>query len=146
MECYLFQLSFSVNLFSWIPLTLCYPCSTECQNYETLNSADRNVNYYTTPTCDNGLGPGWFRFEGAAGTRMTTSCPPENRCNAHAPGWLNGGHPSVAEGKVTRQVCFRFISECCTDTTNIQVRNCGSFYVYFFNGTPWCSARYCGTN
>lgn len=121
-------------------------CSLDCQNYQSLNSADRNVNYYTHYLCDDQLGPGWFRFRGAAGTRMPTSCPPTHRCNAHVPGWLNGGHPSVADGTVTRQVCFHWNSDCCYKTTNIQLRNCGSFYVYFFNGTPWCYLRYCGTN
>ena len=122
-------------------------CTSECQNYQSLNSADRKVTYtYNSITCDNGLGPGWFRFQGAAGTRMPTSCPPKNRCNTHATGWLNGGHPTVADGKVTRQVCFHWSSNCCDFYTNIHVRNCGSFYVYYFSGTPACSLRYCGTD
>ena len=123
-------------------------CSSECQNYQSLTSADRKVNYtYHNISCDSGLGPGWFRFQGAAGTRMPTSCPPSWRCNAHGSGWLNGGHPTVAEGRVTKQVCFHWNSDCCHWTTNIQVINCGSFYVYYFSGTGgWCHGRYCGTD
>ena len=87
-------------------LTAFFPYSAECQNYQILNGTGRNINYNTTSTaCDSGLS-GWYRFQGAAGTRMPTSCPSANRCNTHATGWLNGGHPTVAEGSATKQVCF----------------------------------------
>jgi len=94
--------------------------------------------------CDRGLN-GWYRFHGAAGTRMPTACPPVFTCGGDAPGWLNGGHPTVADGKVTRQVCFHWILGCCTSSTNIEVRNCGSFYVYRFSAPPTCFLRYCGS-
>ena len=127
-------------------LQLLFLFTTECQNYVSLNTADRKITYPNYNTyCDNAIGPGWFRFEGSAGTRMPTSCPPKNRCDAHAPGWINGGHPTVADGQVSRQVCFHW-SSCCWETTNIKVRNCGSYYVYYLNGTPNCNARYCGTD
>ena len=32
---------------------------------------------------------------------MTTSCPPDSRCNTDAPGWMNGELPSVEDGVVT---------------------------------------------
>ncbi|XP_020631091.1 uromodulin-like, partial [Orbicella faveolata] len=119
--------------------------AAECQNYQTLNSADRKTNYFNSQSCDNGL-RGWYRFQGAAGSRMPTSCPPTSKCNAPAPGWLNGAHPAVPDGKVTRKVCFHWSSNCCNWSTNIEVRNCSSFYVYYFNGTPSCYLRYCGTD
>ena len=43
---------------------------------------------YEPPENDTSIGPGWFRFEGDAGLMMTTSCPPKDRCNTAAPGWL----------------------------------------------------------
>ena len=122
---------------------------SECQNYGSLNSADRKIAYPTSRYyCDNGIGPGWFRFEGSAGTRMPTSCPPENSCDTSKPGWINGGHPTVADGQVSRTVCFYWNSNCCYWSTNISVRNCGSYYVYHLSGTPGgvCHLRYCGTN
>ena len=127
-----------------------FPIS-ECQNYGSLNSGDRKITYTTRSyNCENGIGPGWFRFEGSAGTRMPTSCPPYNRCNTAATGWLNGGHPTVADGQVSRQVCFHWVnSGCCEWSTNIKVRNCGSYYVYYLHSTPnngYCNLRYCGTN
>ena len=30
------------------------------------------------------------------------ACPPVQRCNIDATGWLNGGHPTVADGQVSR--------------------------------------------
>ena len=77
---------------------------------------------------------------------MPTACVPINRCNTRATGWLNGNHPTVADGQVTRQVCFHWSSNCCYWLTNIQVRNCGEYFVYLLSGTPACSLRYCGTD
>ena len=34
---------------------------------------------------------------------------------------------------------------CCEFSTNIKVRNCGSYYVYYLNGIPTCYGRYYGT-
>ncbi len=95
--------------------------------------------------CDNGLS-GWYRFEGAAGTRMLESCPSQNSCGTHAPGWMSGGHPSVNEGQVTRTVHFNWSNSCSHWSTSVQVSNCGDYYVYELNGTPVCSLRYCGTD
>ena len=124
---------------------------SECQKYEILNNPHRKITHKIhslLSDCDYGIGPGWFRFEGAAGTRMPTSCPPIYSCGTYAPGWLNGGHPTVADGQVTRKVCFRWTSGCCHRSTNIKVRNCGSYYVYYLSGTSYgyCPLRYCGTD
>ena len=77
---------------------------------------------------------------------MPTSCPPMQMCDTHAPGWINGEHPTVADGKVTREVCFHWSSNCCNWSTNIHVQNCGTYYIYYLSGTPGCSFRYCGTD
>ncbi|CAH3179782.1 unnamed protein product, partial [Porites lobata] len=122
---------------------------SECQNYGSLNSYTRKMTHTTNSYyCDSGIGPGWFRFEGSAGTRMPTSCPPTRRCNTAATGWMNGAHPTVGDGQVTRTVCFHYYGNCCYWSTNIKVRNCGSYYVYYLSGTPsgHCHLRYCGTN
>ena len=123
---------------------------SECQNYGSLNSYTRKITYsYSSGSyCDSGIGSGWFRFEGSAGTRMPTSCPPKYICGTTGTGWLNGGHPTVADGQVSRQVCFHWSGNCCYWSTNIKVRNCGSYYVYYLNGTPsgQCDLRYCGTD
>ena len=125
----------------------------ECQNYQILSNGDRKNTYMSAYTagnrvgCDNNLGPSWFRFLGDAGTQMATSCLEINRCGTHAPGWLNGTHPTVDEGQVTRKACFRYWNDCCVWFIDIQVRNCGDFYIYYINKTPpehTCHLRYCG--
>ena len=99
---------------------------------------------YGNVQCDNSLPLGWYRFRGAAGTEMPTSCVGQNRCGTHAPGWLNGLHPSAADGIVRATVCFHWSNQCCLWSINIRVRNCSGFYVYELGPTPGCHYRYCG--
>ena len=132
-----------VNWFNNLRLLI---LAVECSSYSSLTSGDRKNTYSRTDIlCDKNLN-GWYRLQGGAGTRMPTSCPPKERCSTNAPGWLNGGHPTVADGRVTRQVCFHWSSNCCEFSRNIEVKNCGSFYVYHFSGTPQCHLRYCGSD
>ena len=87
---------------------------------------------------------GWYRFQGAAGDRMPDKCVPINHCGTLLPGWLNGAHPTVAEGVVTRTVCYSGGSDCCFVSNTIKVRNCSSYYVYELPSTPRRSSGYCG--
>ena len=116
-----------------------------CTNYTVLSEADRaqgNTSHYYS-RCDNNLITGWYRFQGAAGDRMPDKCVPRYRCGTMYPGWLNGTHPTVAEGVVTRKVCYNWYS-CCYYSTIIKVKNCGSYYVYELQKPPSCPLRYCG--
>ena len=94
--------------------------------------------------CDDKLGKKWYRFSNAAGTQLSQSCVLKKHCGTHAPGWLNGTHPAVADGIVTRQVCYHWGDSCCQWNNNIRVKNCGAFYVYELVKTPKCNLRYCG--
>ena len=94
------------------------------------------------------LATGWYRFQGAAGDQMADKCVLQYRCGAKHPGWLSGRHPTVAEGVVTRKVCYyeeneRF-GDCCYYSNLIKVKNCSSYYVYELQGTPGSNERYCG--
>ena len=113
----------------------CFFFISECQNYTRLNNADRKITYGRNSYCDNDIGTGWFRFEGSAGTRMPTSCPPVQRCNTDVTGWLEGSHPTVADVQVSRRVCFHYGNNCCHWATNIYVRNCSLYYVYYLSVT-----------
>ena len=121
-----------------------------CQVYTVLEEVDRDINHVTqSPSavkCDRNLIPGWYRFLNVPGIRMPTSCPPKFRCGTVWPGWLNGAHPTVNEGIVTRDICLHK-SDCCSETIfYMKVKNCGSFYVYHLAGGPTCSWRYCYTS
>ena len=132
---------------------MCNHCSffSECFNFTSLTDADRKPSFHlvdhTNPKQDTNLGPGWFRFQGDAGSMMTTSCPPKEKCNTAASGWLNGSHPEVTDGIVTRKVCFSY-SSCCEWHIQIQVRNCSEYIVYYLKSTPYHdgSLRYCGSD
>ena len=81
---------------------------------------------------------------GAAGQQMPTKCVPMNHCGTQVPGWLNGAHPSVAQGIVMRKVCFHGRRGCCQRSRFISVQNCGVFFVYELSATSGCNMRYCG--
>jgi len=67
-----------------------------------------------------------------------------NHCGTHSPGWLNGAHPSRSDGVVSRTVCYNWDNDCCKWKNDIQVRNCGGYYVYELVHPPICNLRYCG--
>ena len=116
-----------------------------CKNYKKLREADRaQGNVVGNNLCDKDLVTGWYRFQGAAGDRMADKCVLRFRCGTRRPGWLNGAHPTVAEGEVTRKVCYSRLDNCCFWSNKIKVKNCGSYYVYKLQKPPDCPLRYCG--
>ena len=119
-----------------------------CQLYTVLEDVDRDITHVTqSPKCDQRLIQGWYRFLNDPGIRMPTSCPRKYRCGTKFPGWLNGDHPTVDEGVVTREVCLHRNDCSCKEIIyGIKVKNCGSFYVYNLFGGPSCSWRYCYTS
>ena len=119
----------------------------ECSSYSKLSEADRASSKHRGDVlkCDRyDLADGWYRFTDAAGTRMPTSPVEKHHCGTHAPGWMNGQHPTKDDGAVKRQVCFHWSDNVCLWSTEIRVRNCGGFYVYWLPRTPYCYLRYCG--
>lgn len=87
---------------------------------------------------------GWYRFVGDGGVRMPETCVPILRCQTEAPMWLNGTHPTLKEGIVTRTACAHWSGNCCLWKTQVLVKACpGEFYVYQLERTPECNLRYC---
>ena len=117
-----------------------------CNSYSTLTGTCRLVSCVTSSSlCDSDLKYKWYRFVKNAGTSLPEICPPTNRCKANAPGWLNGKHPTVEDGEVTRTVCFNKDGSCCWQTRQVNIYNCSGFYVYKLPPTHRCSLRYCST-
>ena len=120
----------------------------ECIGYAILSDAWRKTSHGEGDNCDrNNLLPDvWYRFAPPAGVRMPTSCVAKNHCGTHAPVWMNGAHPTVRDGIVSRSVCGSWNNGCCDFRHTIQVRQCpGSFYIYKFGRLPTCSLAFCGT-
>lgn len=126
----------------------------ECSQYKNLTDADRKYGHNTTgqPKCDNKLN-GWYRFQGDAGRKMMTTCPLINKCGGNYTAWLRDGHPTVAQGSVSKKVCINKKSanhggDCCDESYSIRVENCGSYFIYMFQpeSQASCCFRYCGTD
>ena len=77
---------------------------------------------------------------------MPTQCVPDNRCGAVFSGWLKGGHPTLADGEVSSEVCFTRGGDCCKKSMDIKVKDCGSYFIYELLKVPICEGRYCGTD
>ena len=120
-----------------------------CHNYQNLTDANRKSNYITpidaASLCDNKLIKGWYRFVGAAGTKIPTTRVPPYRCGTDWSGWLYGAHPAVEDGEVRSTVCFSDRSTGCKFSANIFVKNCRSYFIYELRPRT-CNSRYCGTD
>ena len=119
-----------------------------CHHYQNLTEAERKYDHETKGPgkCDDNLdGNDWYRFQGAAGTKMVTKSPGFNKCGADYPAWLDGVHPTVAEGTVVRYVCINR-RKVCRDRSFVYVKNCTSYYIYKFYNIRYCPFRYCGTD
>ena len=123
-----------------------------CNNYTVLSEADRAQGHIVSKSrnysCDrDDLVPGWYRFQGVAGDWIANKCVPEGHCGTCYPGWLSGAHPTVAEGLVTRRVCYHVarLNSCCYLYNSIRIKNCGGYFVYELPAQYNCPARYCGS-
>ena len=122
------------------------PMPPECLNAVMLTDANRSVNVINGGVaCDSPFTTQWYRFGGAAGSRMPTTPPQINACGTHAPGWLSGSEPQINDGAVDRTICFNFSNNTCNWSEPAKVRNCGGYFVYYLKNVSWgCSGRYCG--
>ena len=120
-----------------------------CYHYKNLSDANRKKSYptsYGSELCDNQLPEVWYRFVGAAGTKMPTTRVPAYRCGTDWSGWLDGAHPTVEDGEVLRKVCFSDRLSGCRYSNNIYVKNCGHYFIYKLMAPRACDTRYCGTD
>ena len=62
------------------------------------------------------------------------------------PAQAKGGHPTLAGGEVSSEVCFTRGGDCCKNSNNIKVKDCGSYFIYKLQKLPACHLRYCGTD
>ncbi|XP_056114043.1 uncharacterized protein LOC130090616 isoform X3 [Rhinichthys klamathensis goyatoka] len=120
-----------------------------CYSYTALNDSWRATNnlFSSQLMCDaRGFWNGWYRlFIQGQSVQMADTCVDEHSCGTAAPLWLNGGHPKVKDGVVTRAVCGHWKNNCCYFQSNpIKVKACpGNYYVYEFVSPTSCHSAYC---
>uniref|UniRef100_A0A671LF22 Zgc:153932 n=1 Tax=Sinocyclocheilus anshuiensis TaxID=1608454 RepID=A0A671LF22_9TELE len=131
------------------PITTTAPSVDPCYNYNVLDDLWRSTNnqHSSQIMCDTWVSwNGWYRlFIQGQSVQMPDTCVDELSCGTHAPLWLNGGHPTVEDGVVTRDVCGHWSNNCCYFQSNpIKVKACpGGYYVYEFVSPSACHLAYC---
>ena len=120
------------------------------KKYITIDDPRRSTAYddfNSTKLCDRNIiqNDAWYRFSSEAGAVMPTTMPKVKRCGTFAPIWMNGSHPSVEDGIVTRKVCANVPRDPlgCKHSYDIQVRNCSGYYIYQLKKPPTCDLAYC---
>ena len=130
-----------------------------CDDYFILNDATRNSEYgYSGGYCDqvdywqgaspDWKGPAWYRMKEPAGIAIPEE-PVEAgwQCNAQISGWLNGHHPNTTGEIVNRTVCFSAGNgNTCQMESQIEIKHCDSYYLYYLGEVPDCNIRYCSTS
>ncbi|XP_036413133.1 adhesion G protein-coupled receptor E3-like [Colossoma macropomum] len=129
------------------PVAIDTPSYDPCNDYTSLDQPWRATNETGGSKCDDYFnGTGWYRllYNGTS-VRMPESCVNRFRCGTDITLWLNGSHPQIEDGIVTRGVCGDSGSYCCYyRSTPIQVKACpGNYYVYKFAKAVSCKSAYC---
>ena len=81
-----------------------------------------------------------------AGTTIPEEPVDMYHCSTAATGWLNGHHPATAGETINGKVCFTWNGNTCLWETQIQIKHCTSYYLYYLVDTPPCRSRYCSTS
>ena len=128
-----------------------------CDDYFVLNDPTRNSEYLGSDYCDTlsssyytsspgWQGAAWYRMAEPAGTTIPEEPVDSNHCNTWFTGWLNGHHPATAGETINGKVCFTFFTSTCYYETQIQIKHCTSYYLYYLVDAPSSWFRYCSTS
>ncbi|XP_071126275.1 uncharacterized protein [Mytilus edulis] len=114
-------------------------------NYRNIDQWERSVgNINGGQICDNVLEPGWYRPISKAGKEMPTSCPKNGqKCGTTYPIWMNGTNPGPNKISNVTACVSSYNGGCCTSSYDIQVKNCGGFFIYNLQHTDGCFQAYC---
>ena len=146
-----FLLLKSLLLLFWVNSIVCQTpaCNNCCHNYEEINEPRRSKKSVwqpgETPLCDRSISSGWYRFTSFNGTKIPEGVVPEYRCGTHSPIWLNDRHPTKAEGNVACKACINSfgLNAGCFRSFNINITNCGNYFVYYLRPLGFCAVAYC---
>ena len=134
-----------------------------CVNYNNITDSWRKIGSPYVSKCDKNNseinGVNWHRFVEPAGTRLPSLSPPQQLlepgyktiCGTNPTAWMDGDHPTVADGVLTRQICFAWGGKYCyhNDVFQTKVAACNNpygeevFYVYQLHPPTICNDGYC---
>ncbi|XP_068077043.2 adhesion G protein-coupled receptor L4-like isoform X2 [Danio rerio] len=119
-----------------------------CNSYTVLSESWRSVNNTSNAnTCDASVSwSGWYQFLiNGVSAHIPDTCVPVSACGTSFPLWIRGGHPTVQDGVVTRDVCGHAYSYCCYyGSYPIRVKACpGNVYIYELQQPIACNLAYC---
>ncbi|KAL1250803.1 hypothetical protein QQF64_018599, partial [Cirrhinus molitorella] len=123
------------------------PSVDPCYNYTVLDNPWRDTTYGSGSNCDQYISwSGWYRlFINNVSAHIPDTCVAYDHCGTNIALWIRGGHPTVQDGVVTRDVCGHASSYCCFHGSYpIKVKACpDNYYVYELVRTTWCNFAYC---
>ncbi|XDV15925.1 hypothetical protein PO909_015860, partial [Leuciscus waleckii] len=118
-----------------------------CDNYTVLDNPWRSISNGNNYNCDTSVSwSGWYRlFINSVSAHIPDTCVAQSSCGTSAPLWIRGGHPTVTDGVVTRDVCGHWVNYCCYfGSFPIKVKACpGNYYVYELVTPTFCDLAYC---
>ncbi|CAG5929048.1 unnamed protein product [Menidia menidia] len=124
-------------------------CADPCELYSVVDDDWRSLNSSGDGIirCDLQTDwQGWYRmFLGQNNAQIPDKCVPAYSCGTHAPMWIDGAHPTLSDGIVTRPVCPSFGGSCCANPLKpIDIKLCyGQYYVYKLTKPTICALAYC---
>lgn len=124
-------------------------CGDCCSNttYKSINEPRRSTKAVwkagEKPLCDRGLLLGWYRFTSYTGGKIPEWKVPEDHCGTQAPVWLNGKHPEIKGENVVREACIHVLGDGCWERFDINITNCGDYFVYYLRPFYYCAVAYC---
>ncbi|XP_062600781.1 oncoprotein-induced transcript 3 protein-like [Saccostrea cucullata] len=119
------------------------PCSSSNTLFEPFDRTRNCVFDSNYSPCDRYLTPGWYKSDDP----ILNQCPPLNKCGTLYPVWLNDSLPNAGDPVTTKKLCKTGFTDCCSKEYDIQIKNCGSFYVYCLPALDSYPERICfGTN
>ncbi len=134
-------------IFFFLPV---YPSVDPCYNYTVLDDPWRaNSSRPSNPSskCDTSVT--WrarYRlFINGLNAQNPDTCVAQYSCGTNIALWIRGGHPTVEDGVVTRDICGQWNNYYCyVGSYPIQFKACpGHYYVYELVRPAFCISAYC---
>ncbi|XP_052101114.1 von Willebrand factor D and EGF domain-containing protein-like isoform X2 [Mytilus californianus] len=123
----------------------------ECFTYKLIEKQEeRSADFETEmsnyiPISDENLEEAWYRIKSENGDQIPTYPPGAFHCGTNYPVWMNGTFPIVSDGNLTVAACLQTENSTCETSFNVQIRNCGNYFIYFLQNTTK-NAAYCFGN